>query len=398
MKIRILLLLAISLCLLTGCWDRVELNDIGIVTGLAVEKGKDHKYKLTVEVLNATENSKMEAQGNAPATIYSQEGNSLSELAHRMNVGVARQLIYSHTRVFLIDEQVAKQGVTDFIDFLERSGEFRNDFNIFLFEGGNADDALKTTYTLQKVSSLKLNKQIESFYKEWGGDPNVRLTDFISALTSDGREPTIAMVKVKGDPKKGNSVENMQKVEPEALVEVAGLAVFKGDKLVDKLTINDTRNYLWLDNIQSTSLTVPCEGEEGNYLDLRVTRSHTDIDSKVVRGVPQFSVAINVESRIEGSQCEGNLERIDTYEEYEKQVENTLEDQVNETVQKVQELESDIFGFGEIIQRQHYHDFQNMKNEWNKYFADAKVEIKANVFIRRSGIRNQNIISDSDKY
>ncbi|KAA0550114.1 Ger(x)C family spore germination protein [Bacillus sp. BGMRC 2118] len=398
MKIKIYLLLTLCLCFVTGCWDRVELNDIGIVTGLAVEKGKEHKYKLTVEVLNATENSKMEAQGNAPSTTFSQEGNSLSELAHRMNVGIARQLIYSHTRVFIIDQQVAKEGVTEFIDFLERSGEFRNDFNIFLFEGGNADDALKTTYTLQKVSSLKLNKQIESFYKEWGGDPNVRLTDFISALTSAGREPTIAMIKIKGDPKKGNSVENMQKVEPEALVEVAGLAVFKGDKLVDKLTINDTRNYLWLDNIQSTSLTIPCKGEEEHYLDLRVTRSHTDIDSKVIRGVPAFSAVINVEARIEGSQCKGDLERIDTYEDYEKQVETELENQIKETINKLQELEADIFGFGEILQRQHYHDFKKMKKEWNEYFADAKVDIHANVFIRRSGIRNKSVTSQSDQF
>ena len=41
--------------LLTGCWDQRELADISIVTGMAVDKGKNGRYKLTVEAINATE-------------------------------------------------------------------------------------------------------------------------------------------------------------------------------------------------------------------------------------------------------------------------------------------------------------------------------------------------------
>jgi spore germination protein KC len=133
-----------------------------------------------------------------------------------------------------------------------------------VFEGEEAAQALKVTYPLQKVSSLKVNKQIDMFYKDWGGDPNVRLTDFISTLTSPGKEPA--------------------------------------------LPIKDTRNYLWIIGLDSTSLTIPCE-EKGKYVDIRIRRSRTEIDSVMENGVPHFNVRIYGEAKLEGSQCTADLEK-----------------------------------------------------------------------------------------
>jgi spore germination protein KC len=390
-KLTICIMNFICLVIVTGCWDRVELNDVAIVTGIAVEKGKDSKYKMTVEVINPTENAKMQAQGNAPSTVYSQEGNSVSELAHRMNVGLSRELIYSHTRVFVIGTDIAEEGMMNFLDFLERSGEFRNDFNILLNEEGKASNVIKVTYPLQKVSSLKVNKQIEMFYRDWGGDPNVRLTDFISALTSDGKEPTIATIKVKGDAKKGSSVENIQKTDLDAIVEVTGLAVFKGDKLVGRLPINATRSYLWLRELNSTSLTVPCENDENKYVDLRILESSSSIQSEIKNGNPHFSVRINAEGKVEGTQCTPDLEKIKTYKSIEETAEKLIQTDVEDTIKKVQEdYQSDIFGFGEVLNRQHYAEFQKRKRDWNEHFAKATIDVNVKVFLRRSGIRNKS--------
>ncbi len=80
MKRKLLGLIVITV-LLTGCWDQRELADISIVTGMAVDKGKNEKYKLTVEAINATElNAKM-ASGNSPSVVYSLEGNTVAEFS-----------------------------------------------------------------------------------------------------------------------------------------------------------------------------------------------------------------------------------------------------------------------------------------------------------------------------
>ena len=102
--------LAYSLTLLlTGCWDQRELSNITIVTGMAVDKGKKGKYKLTVEAINATELNDQTAGGNSPSVVYSLEGNTIAELAYKMNIGLSKNLIYSHMRVFVISKDIAKQ-------------------------------------------------------------------------------------------------------------------------------------------------------------------------------------------------------------------------------------------------------------------------------------------------
>ncbi|WP_338787698.1 hypothetical protein [Metabacillus sp. FJAT-53654] len=161
--------------LLTGCWDKEELNDVSIVTGIAVDPGEEKKYRMTVELVNSPEFGKQGSLGNTPVITYSLEGNSLSELSNKMNVGLTRKLIYSHTRIVFINEEIAREGLFGFLDFLERSGHFRNDFNILITKGNPASDFTKITYPIQKSPSLKLHKQINTFLEEWGGDPRVRL-------------------------------------------------------------------------------------------------------------------------------------------------------------------------------------------------------------------------------
>ena len=48
---------------------------------MAIDKGKNEKYKLTIEAINATELNDKTAGGNSPSVVYSLEGNTVEELA-----------------------------------------------------------------------------------------------------------------------------------------------------------------------------------------------------------------------------------------------------------------------------------------------------------------------------
>ncbi|MEW8986820.1 MAG: Ger(x)C family spore germination protein, partial [Bacillus sp. (in: firmicutes)] len=65
MKLRVAFSLLGCVFMLAGCWDRIELNDVSIVTGLAVDKGENSKYRLTLEVVNASQFSKNQMGGEA---------------------------------------------------------------------------------------------------------------------------------------------------------------------------------------------------------------------------------------------------------------------------------------------------------------------------------------------
>lgn len=388
------LVLLLLLVLLTGCWDREELNDVSIVSGIAIDKGKEEKYKLTVELMNAAELNPQQPGESTPAIVFSSEGPSASEVARRMNIKPSRHLIYSHMRTVVISEEIAKKGLIDFLDFFERSSEIRNDFNIVISKDVPAEDVLKVTYPLQKVSSQKLSIQLNTMVEEWGGDPDVRLNDFIGALISEGREAVLAVVSVEGPVEKGRTIENMKVVTPDAFVKLNEMAVFKGPKLQGYLSLQDTRNYLWTqDKLQQTSLSIPCNGNK--YIDIRVYNSNSEIKARYKEGKPTINVDIRVDTYLEATQCEDDLDKIQTYLNYEKLIEEYIEKEITRTITYVQdEYGSDIFGFGEKMFKQDDKNFKKVEGNWNDEFTKAEINVNVNAGLRRTGIRTKSYLSE----
>ncbi|MDQ0230357.1 Ger(x)C family spore germination protein [Metabacillus malikii] len=394
----VFILLCLSV-LLTGCWDRHELNDISIVTGMAVDKGEEKKYKLTVEVVNSAEFGKQSAQGNAPVLTHSLEGDSLPELTHKMNIGLSKILIYSHTRVLFIDEEVAKKGMLGFLDYLERSGQFRNDFRIVITQGNKASDFTRINYPIQKSPSLKLHQQTKSFQEEWGGDPGVKLTDFVSAIVSEGRNPVTATVKIKGDKQAGKKVENNQSIDPEALVYIDGLAVFEDEKLKGFLPVNETRGYLWTKGIEQTSYSISCPGKQSNFLDIRIIRAKSEMSTVYKNHMPHLKVNIYGEANVQGNECpNSDILQLSLYKKLEKNMESQIKQDITNSIEKVQdEFGIDIYGFGDRLHQMNPKKFKEVKDKWDKEFAKADVDIDVNIDLLRAGFRNKSYKTNLQK-
>lgn len=372
--------------LLTGCWDQKELADISLAVGMAIDIGEDDKYVVTVEAINPAELNEQTAGGNAPTVIFSLEGNTLAEVAHKMNIGFSKIVIYSHMKTVVISKAIAEKGMLDFIDFLDRTREIRDDFNFIMVDEGKAAEVLKVLYTIQKSSSLKLTKQLKTGARLWGLDPDIRLADFINAYTSAGRQPVMAAVRIHGDPKKGATVDNLKKSELDAIVEIDSLAMFRDEKLVGTLPVEETRDYLWLQNrIKTTIVSIPCEKD--NYIAMRLIHSHTKIKGDIQKGRPHIKLRIRAEGYMNGNQCNYPLNELGTYLKYEKLAADYIKERISKTIQQVQEEYGvDIFGFGEVVERQNPKKFKAYKNNWDEAFQNAQIDVEIDIKIRRSGL------------
>jgi spore germination protein KC len=393
-RIVLLMLSLLVMTLLTGCWDRRELNEISVITGMAIDKGEQRRYKLTVELLNSAELNPKTGGNAAPSVVFTLEGNNVAELSHKMNLGVSRHLIYSHMRTVVIGEEVAKEGMLEFFDYLERSREIRSDFNIIVAKGTAAADILKVTYPLQKASSLKIVTQLRTLEQEWGGDPGVRLKDIIRALLSPGREPMMSVVAVRGDPEEGNSTGNMFKVKPDAIVVVDGLAVFQGTKYVGELPVVDIPYVLWVQNkLKKTALATACG--DNDYFSAFLDSTHTKTKVGYENGKPVIDIRIDFEGRLESTGCELDVSKKEALIEYEKMLAQFVEERTVEVVRRVQkEFGADIFGFGEVLQRQHHRQFKKVEKAWNEEFVRAEVKVKATAKLRRSGLVKKPFLSE----
>ncbi|KHF40409.1 Ger(x)C family spore germination protein [Halalkalibacter okhensis] len=384
------------LVVLTGCWDRKELDRVSLVTGLALEISEDDAFSLTIEAINASELNDQMSEGMTPTITYELQGLTMAELLKKMNMGITRELNFSHTRTLIVDEKVAKEGLSKFLHFLEKGGQFRNDFQIIVARGVKATDIITTTYPIEKVPSMKMYEQFTTIEENWGGYPQSALTDFVFALTSPGRHPVAAAVTIRGDPSKGHNVDDNRELDLNALIEYDGMAMFHKDRLVGFLSVEETRNYMWTQDLDQTTATAPC-GELG-YFALQVYNSHTKVTANYEKGVPNFTVRIIIEGDIHDNQCADGLDEISTYEKYQKLMKEQLEEKVKSTITLVQEKYGvDVFGFGEHLSKQQYKKFKELKDNWDEEFKRAKINVDATVYIRRDGMRTKSFIEQVDE-
>lgn len=393
MRKQLLLALAAAL-ILTGCWDKKELANITVVTSMAIDKGENAKFKLTAEGLNSRELNNKTAGGVAPSVVFSEEGDSVAELTKKLNTGLSRHLIYSHMRILVVSEEIAREGMFGFVDYLERNREIRDDFNFLISRNTKAADVLKVTYPFQKSSSMKLFIQLRTLEKEWGGDPDVRMNDVISAWTSPGRQPVLQAVRIKGNPEKGNSVDNMNKVSPDAIVIADSLAVFKSDKLLGFMNIKNTRDYLWTqDNLRQTSIAFPYRDKK--IVTVRIYNNKTKMKTRLVGGKAKMNVKVHAVGYVEGTQYPLNFNDVKDYRKVEDLTEKQIQKEVKGTIRKAQTTyKADIFGFGEELYRHYPRDFKKVENKWDEVFSKGDIEVEVIFNLRRSGIRTKSFLEN----
>lgn len=380
----------LSIFLLTGCWDHSELNQNAIVTGIAVDKGEDCKYKLSIESTSAIELNPRTAQGLAPAIVYSVEGDTLGEIIHKFNIAISTHLVFSHTRLLVIGEEIAREGILSFMDYFDRDREIRDDFNIVVARDADAVDFLRVINDYQKVSSLKIFPQFDHMLDEWGGTPGIKLNDFIRTYSSQGQVPVLAAMKISGDKEMGGSMDNITTTVPAAIAKIDSLAIFKYGKLQGYLNLHETRILLWIQNkLEKTSLTIPYEDQK--FFGLRVIHSQTKVKARQVNGRPQIDIFVRAESTLDGSDKGIKVAKINAFEDFEERTNSYLEKEFNGLIKKMQkEYVADIFGLGEIFRDQDYKHFKQYEENWDIGFKDAKINTHVNIEIKRSGFRNNS--------
>lgn len=385
--------------LLTGCWDRNEVSKISIVTGMAVDKGESFKYKLSIETTEAREMTSITASGLAPSNVATLEGNTIGEMIHKFNTTIATRPIYSHMRLLVISEELAKDGLLDFIDFFDRDRQIRDDFAIVISKEGPAKDILEVTNMYKKSASLQLYTQLNTMQKDWGGAPDVKLNDYIKIYVSEGQAPIFPVAKVVGSPKKGGSINNLKTEVPDSQVVIDSVAAFKNGKLAGFASFNEVRDMLFVQGkIKSTVITAKCEDEKKKF-EYRVTHSKTKVTAKETSGIPHFYIKIKTEGILEGTECSQKLGDIKTFSKFETSINNLMDKEIKGFIHKTkEEFNADIFGLGDHLREQDFKNFKKYKDTWDDGYAKSKIHISFQSEIKGNGLKKDRfMLNGKDK-
>lgn len=384
--------LLIMIGLLTGCWSRRELNDLAISVGMGFDK-IDDQVQVTIQIVNPGEvASKRGGTGlTTPVSTFKASSQTIFEAIRKITTQSPRKVYSSHLRILVISEELGREGITPILDGISRNHEMRSDFYIVVAKGTTAENVLNTLTPIEKIPSNKLFSTLEMSEKVWAPTVKVKLDTLISDLQTEGKDPVLTGIQIKGDPSKSAEKSNLNRTAPHAFLQYSGLAIFKKDKLIGWFNEKESKGYNYIiDNVKSTIGHINCPA--GGILAVEVVRTKTRIKGRVESGKPQIDINVFLEENVGEVQCKIDLLDPQSIEELEKAAKIEVKSIIESAIQKAKKFDADIFGFGEAIYRADPKYWNENKDNWEEQFLDLPVHVNIDVKIRRLGTVSDSLI------
>lgn len=372
-SVKLLLLLFILILPLSGCWNYREINKMSIIAGVAVDKGINHKYLATLEIVSFKPGRDSEIESK---TIVG-EGNSLLE-ALRNSYNISGQLGYfNHTRVFIISQDVAKTGLFPIVDLLSRSPLIRVTVVILISKADTAQEVLLAQGLNQPIKSFQIEDSFVAQQRGISQTMEVATYQAINALGNEGTAlllPTVGVKNHNGQP----------------TIELSGTAVFKRDRLVGLLDGEESKYLLFISNKVHGGILLEYmakEAKKSTTVSLKVKTNQTRIEPVLVNGKPFMKIALRTKVDIWEMDSPANYISDAGQKLLKHRAEKALQENILRVIRKVQQnYGTDIFGFGSRVRGQMPELWRKIKPNWEQLFKELKVDVKVDIEIQESGM------------
>ncbi|MFD1677449.1 Ger(x)C family spore germination protein [Alicyclobacillus fodiniaquatilis] len=392
------LILVITFPLLTGCWDRLEIEERGVILGLAVDpmdsepplgitgpnaKSDSPGYRLTAQIgipgripLGPGESSSG-GSSQRPVWVVGTTGKTIDDAMNKLQQQLADKIFLGQLRVITVNQKIAgSSGMRDIQDFFRRNAEIRR-LCWLLISDGEAREAMEAAPKLERVPTLYLVGTMEHAVA-LGKMPNVFLGNYWTALSAKGQDPVLPFIKVIGSARDQ--------------IETEGLAVFNGDHMVGVLDATETIQFMEIRNVHKAGYgtAYPMPGDPQHSVIVTSISRRTKTKCQMINGRPSFDVYTVVPCRIEEKTGKDLLNNAAIINQIEDEDSKALTDGQMKLVKKLQKLHADIFGFGEFVRGEHSHYWKNEIKEshdkWDEQFSKMPFQAHVKVYIQRMGM------------
>lgn len=369
------------LLLLSGCWDRIEINDLAIVTAAAIDKKGDDQIELSLQIFIPKSLSMGGGQGGGGAgggavtLIASEKGSNLSDALSKLQSELPRKVFWGQCKVFIFGEKIAKEGIQDHLDFLLRHPQPRERALVFVSEG-EAKKIIEIQTELERFSAETIRELADLRV-----GVNITLQDLNEMLISESKAATLPYLKVITEKKKNSQFPK-----------IIGSAVFKDDQMVGTLSEKETRGILWLrDEIEGYTVTIEPKGAKGS-ISLNPVSARANLVPEIYNNNWRIKAKIRTEGSVVQNLTNQDLSDPIFLKSVEKAYQEGIQRRVKLAIEKVQnELNADIVGFAKKFHRKYPKHWEQVENRWDEKFPEVEVVMEVEAYIRRQGYINEPI-------
>lgn len=393
--INLCLCIVLSTITLSGCYDSSEIENLAYVIAIGIDEADSNSFNLTFQTAIP---KSIAGEGGGEGTDISSfnTDNFLSGLK-KASEFLSREINLSHTKIIVVSENIAKEGITAFLNGLQKNMQIRPNVNIIVASEG----AKKYIESIQPKLTANPSKYFELLLKSYETDflvPTTELEKYLYRVKNYGAQPVAIYAGIDKDineskkpgaedasKKEGGESKESDESEKKNMT-IKGLAVFKMDKMVGKLDSKEATLFSLLtgsNNNVSIEIVDPIDKRfkvlgnviKGKPLSTKIT---------VKNGKPKIDINLMLNIDIQAVQSDND------YDESAKaaKLKKAYEDYLNEGMKKLllkatSDLKTDIFGFGELAKRNFNTIDEWDQAKWPNIFPQSEYNINTDVKIAR---------------
>lgn len=362
MKIRKYIYVIVAVCIIgyiiSGRTESDAIENLVIYSGIGndITKLADGDFEYSVPISAYT----FATDGSILSNIYVGKGTTIPETREARQRKLNKRYMVGFEKVYLFSEEVARHGIEPIIDILFRS-QWVNDNGYALVCDGKAEDMMKAKVSgynsaVDYLEGMIYSSKTHDFYaKEYS------LISLVQTIDGEGKKAALPYVEMKN-----------------GQFHITGMALFKKDKMVTKLDMEDTRIMNMMRNSDVSAL-IDIEDNSKQY---------ASFDAIVKRKVKctkegnrfKFVINLNVVGNIinTNQSYEGIMNNPKLQKEFEEMLAKKIKTKNDEFIRRMQkEYNMDIINISEAAISKYG---RHTGIDWDE--AVSKADIKVNVKVK----------------
>lgn len=354
--------ICVSLLLQTGCWDQKIYERIGFILQMGLELSKDDKlvYTVAVPIIGPDVKGKVEVLSTSKSLLR-EAREELRRVSGKAVEGGKTQHVY-------FSEQLAREGIGQFLEIFIRHTENPLLANVIVIDGSPKE--------MMELSAKFENKARPAFYvndllvnaRQNSYIPETRIYDFSVMEFSGTIDPITPVLRYSNKE-----------------IEIAGTALFKGDKLVGQIDTASTGMLMALmgGNRRIQYMYHEMSGEkdkaklkEGAAIVIKGIKRKLQINTD--GEVPEIDIKLDFQASLEEYSGAHNMNDTEAKRKLEEEVASLMKKDCIRVLQYLQEVGSDPLGIGELIRARYNSYWKSI--EWKDVYKEItfNVDVKVN--------------------
>lgn len=376
------ILIIIILLFLTGCYNYRELNDLAIVSAIAIDY-KDNNFELSVQIVNPKKQQDTSSANEPDFIVYDAKAKTLQE-GFRQIVNTSPNRIYgSHLETLIISEEIAKNNLDKILDFFAREPEARSEFNILIAKNNTAKEEISTITPLINLSSTNIMTLLETNNKNIGIGLPVTFNETLNNYLNPYLEISLPSLELIGNENESDKQTNIEQTNTDSKIKLSTTGIFKDNKLIGYLSeLESIGLNILLNKSKMTILSYKCD--DNNYIVSEIDKIKTSIDSNIEK--KEININIEGHSIINEMNCNINIKDTKVIDDIENNINKELKKIIENTIHTLQNTyNTDSIGIRDILYKSNPSYFKTNYSNWNNIYKNLKFNINSNLKLYEKG-------------